>query len=92
MYAQQVQQQQPARPRKPLTPYFLFLKEYRDTHGIIAASAVEANKIMADKWKALSEDEKSKYTEIAKAEKKQYNEQIQNSKIQNESSKLFILF
>ncbi len=77
------------RPKKPLTPYFLFLKDYRDTHGQVAATAVEANKILGDKWNALSEEDKNKYIQRAKSEKEKYEEELKDFKQRcNNSSKM----
>jgi high mobility group protein B1 len=72
----QITMDAPKRPKKPLTPYFLFLKDYRDTHGQVATTAIEANKILGDKWNSLSEEEKNKYTLKAKLEKEKYEEEM----------------
>jgi hypothetical protein len=71
-------------PRKPLTPYFMFVREFRATNnGTISGTAVEINKVLGDRWNALSEEEKGKYNEMSKISKVRYQEEMEIYKKEN---------
>ncbi|BFU18316.1 high mobility group box domain containing protein [Entamoeba histolytica HM-1:IMSS-B] len=51
-------------------PYLLFCKEHREELKQEGVSGNEVMTMLSDKWKALSEDERSHYSELAKENKK----------------------
>eukprot|EP00743_Colponemidia_sp_Colp-15_P005630 GILK01006053.1.p1 GENE.GILK01006053.1~~GILK01006053.1.p1 ORF type:complete len:273 (-),score=58.05 GILK01006053.1:458-1189(-) len=58
-------------PKKPLTAYFLFLREVRPAYVHLKAS--EAARTMSQKWKELSAEEKKAYQDQAAKDKLQYD-------------------
>lgn len=60
----------PARPKKPLTPYFRFMRDIRAT--VVASdpklSANDVVKKMALKWETVDEKQKKKYQDEYKKE------------------------
>lgn len=65
----------PARPKKPLTPYFRFMRDIRPT--IVASdpklSANDLVKTMAIKWETVDEKQKKKYQEEYKQDQVNFN-------------------
>jgi len=63
--------------KKPLTSYLLFLEEHREKvreeNGGSAASVV---KILAEKWRALTPEERKKYDDLAKESKEAYGKKL----------------
>lgn len=70
----------PNAPKKPLSAYFLFSKEYRpkilEEHPELASKVSEVAKELGKKWKTLSDEEKKPYQEEAEELKAQYQEDL----------------
>lgn len=67
-------------PKKPCTPYLLYLKDVRATvtEENPDLTAVEIIKLLGSKWKSLDQDEKARYKEIYLQQRKEYEEMVQN--------------
>jgi hypothetical protein len=82
--------------KKPLSSYMLFCKDHR---SVITAEKVEPKNVLkklGEAWKALSDDEKTVYTEKAAEDKRRYEEETgvkedskskKNTKSKNDNSK-----
>ncbi|MCO5594253.1 hypothetical protein L7F22_048280 [Adiantum nelumboides] len=69
----------PNKPKRPPTPFFVFLEEFRKTFSannpnVKAVSAV--GKAGGDKWKSMSEADKAPYVTKANARKVEYEKNI----------------
>ncbi|KAI5074381.1 hypothetical protein GOP47_0010342 [Adiantum capillus-veneris] len=69
----------PNKPKRPPTPFFVFLEEFRKTFSannpnVKAVSAV--GKAGGDKWKSLSDAEKAPYVTKANARKVEYEKNM----------------
>ncbi|KAF9202137.1 exp1-like protein [Haplosporangium sp. Z 27] len=53
----------PNAPKRPLSNFFLYAKELRESGKYADMSMKDQSKAFADAWKALPEEEKAKYTE-----------------------------
>lgn len=66
-------------PKKPLGTYFIFLAHNREAikkkHPDL--SMCQQTKKISEEWKALSDDEKAKYTDLAAKDKERYAKQIE---------------
>lgn len=65
-------------PKRPMSSYFFFIGEKRedvkrDNPGI---SITETTKLLGEKWKALTADEKSPYEQKAAADKERYSREL----------------
>lgn len=72
-------QKHPDMPRKPLTAYFIFYLEKRDSYltehpGVDAA---EVSKALAQIFQSLSPEEKKKYEEISQQKKIEYHQKLE---------------
>ncbi len=81
------------KPKKPLTAFFIFLSDKR---GEIKAenpelSVAQISKVVSERWKLLSDDEKAIYDEKANNDKIRYETEMANyvpsTEIETESSK-----
>ncbi|OVA01925.1 High mobility group box domain [Macleaya cordata] len=65
-------EQDPLKPKKPLSAFFLFSKEIRA--GLLAENKniLEISKIAGEEWKNMNEKQRGPYEEIAKKQKEEY--------------------
>ncbi|KAI3979253.1 hypothetical protein MKX01_007729 [Papaver californicum] len=64
-------EQDPMKPKRPLTAFFLFSKEVRANHAD-NKNVVEVSKIAGEEWKKMSDEQKRPYEEIVKKQKEEY--------------------
>ncbi|KAI3943158.1 hypothetical protein MKW92_021425 [Papaver armeniacum] len=64
-------EQDPLKPKRPLTAFFLFSKEVRANHAD-NKNVVEVSKIAGEEWKKMSEEQKKPYEDIVKKQKEEY--------------------
>lgn len=65
-------------PTKPKTAYFIFSGEHREEVKAEnpSLSLTDISKVLGEKWKALTDDEKAEYTKKAEKEKEEYNRKL----------------
>jgi len=66
----------PNGPKRPLTPYFMFAKEVRESVKAELGdnkNVTQVAKEIGKKWKEISEEEKQKYKDAFKKEKEKYD-------------------
>ena len=61
-------------PKRPPSPFILFVQ--RSANGIESASVIERTKILGQKWREMSNDEKEVYFEENRQAQKQYKKDI----------------
>eukprot|EP00056_Hartaetosiga_gracilis_P012053 m.187705 g.187705 ORF g.187705 m.187705 type:complete len:1009 (+) comp13627_c0_seq6:580-3606(+) len=66
----------PNKPKKPLSGYILFCKTFREEVKKITSSAPEVFKVLSQRWKALSEDERAQYNKSARAAMETYKRDL----------------
>ncbi|RZC84890.1 hypothetical protein C5167_047670 [Papaver somniferum] len=64
-------EQDPLKPKRPLTAFFLFSKEVRANHAD-NKNVVEVSKIAGEEWKKMSEEQKKPYEDIVKKQKEEH--------------------
>ncbi|KFY73653.1 hypothetical protein V499_06275 [Pseudogymnoascus sp. VKM F-103] len=69
----------PRIPKRPLPAYILFVKERYASGDFKGISPVEAAKVLAQEFKALSESEKKLYEDLAVAERERYAKEMTNT-------------
>ncbi|GLT89436.1 hypothetical protein SLE2022_074160 [Rubroshorea leprosula] len=79
----------PNKPKRPPSAFFVFLEEFRSTFkkenpNVKAVSAV--GKAAGEKWKSMSEDEKSEYEAKAAKRKTEYEKQMNDYNKKQESA------
>jgi histone H3/H4 len=76
--------------KKPLTAYFLFMQDYRAEHAaeLKGQPLGSAAKKVGEVWKAMSEEEKQKYKDLAQKQKREYAETHKSEdKVEKQSGK-----
>ena len=75
----------PGAPDRPQNAYMLYLADYRRTHAetISKIPAKEVSKIVGERWKALTEEEKAMYEERAEKESEAYQVALAEFKEEN---------
>nr|XP_043624873.1 high mobility group B protein 13-like [Erigeron canadensis] len=67
----------PLKPKRPESAYFLFIKERRAALIAENKSVVEIAKITGEEWKNMTEEQKSHYEKIAKANNVKYTQEME---------------
>ncbi|XP_077256925.1 high mobility group protein 2 isoform X2 [Temnothorax americanus] len=77
-------------PRQPLSGYFLFLNDRRETvrNQNPSLTFTEITKLLAAEWSKLQIDQKQRYLDAAERDKERYNREFSNYK-QTEAYRLF---
>jgi len=70
----------PAKPQKPLTPFFVWANQERQSADISKLPVVEAAKALGASWAKVPQSTKDPMTAKYKTEMEQYNEQIKSYK------------
>jgi hypothetical protein len=70
----------PGAPKKPLTPYFQYLKEKRPQYKAEHPDAgpTDAAKALGAEWRALSDQDKAPYVKMTEADKARYEEAMKS--------------
>ncbi|KAI9189755.1 Non-histone chromosomal protein 6 [Blastocladiella emersonii ATCC 22665] len=68
----------PNKPKRPMTAFFIFSGEFRDA---VKAENPEAKvgqiaKLLGERWRSMSDEEKAPYAEKVKAEKARYDREM----------------
>jgi len=66
------------RPKRPLTPYFCFLKEQRDNFVGKGYECKEIGKVYGKIWRDMPESEKSKYNYMAEQERFRFKNEMES--------------
>ncbi|XP_074565770.1 high mobility group B protein 13-like isoform X1 [Curcuma longa] len=67
----------PLKPKQPMSAFFLFSKERRETLLQEKKTILEISKIAGEEWKNMTEEQKAPYEEIAKKLKENYNQEME---------------
>ncbi|KAG6479630.1 hypothetical protein ZIOFF_063098 [Zingiber officinale] len=67
----------PLKPKQPMSAFFLFSKERRETLLQEKKTILEISKIAGEEWKNMMEEQKAPYEEIAKKLKENYNQEME---------------
>eukprot|EP01062_Namystynia_karyoxenos_P071802 TRINITY_DN67538_c0_g1_i1.p1 TRINITY_DN67538_c0_g1~~TRINITY_DN67538_c0_g1_i1.p1 ORF type:complete len:270 (+),score=106.02 TRINITY_DN67538_c0_g1_i1:87-812(+) len=63
-------------PKRPLSAYFFYMQDMREELSGTVKGVAEFTKVVAARWKDMSEEEKKKYTERAAADKQRYADEM----------------
>ncbi|KAI7517973.1 hypothetical protein KC331_g21447, partial [Hortaea werneckii] len=63
--------------KRPMTAYFHFLTNRQASGDFRNIAIIERTKLIAQEWKALSEEEKAKYKALQETEMKRYHDEYQ---------------
>ncbi|TVU33333.1 hypothetical protein EJB05_25143 [Eragrostis curvula] len=67
----------PAKPKGPMSAYFLFMQERRAALVAEKKNVTEIGKITGEEWKGMTEAQKAPYEKVAKKQKEEYLKQME---------------